>query len=96
LKESLNSALDKEIVVVERGRRKKIAHRDVIAQQLVNDASRSNPKARDQILRFAMGAANEPLPSDSQDLASASADEMIIRRHEASLRERWEKERSNG
>ena len=82
----LSKALDEPVIVVENNRRRKIAKRQAIVTQFVNQSAKGDLKATQlllSILRDLEGRA-EPGPTDADKITEA--DQRIIKRIKARLR----------
>jgi len=81
----LNDALNGSVIVVENGRRKRITKREAIVTQLVNKSASADLKAT-QIVLSMLAEVEARADSSADPVAFTEADQQIIRRLQARLR----------
>jgi hypothetical protein len=81
----LSDALNGSVSVVENGRRKKITKREAIITQLVNKSASADLKATQMVLAM-LRDVEARADSDAEPAAFTEADQQIIRRIQARLR----------
>ena len=82
----LNEALKEPVIVVENGRRRKIAKRQAIITQLVNRSAKADLKAIQILLTMLRDIEARADPGSADPAAFAEADQQIIQRIRARLR----------
>jgi Family of unknown function (DUF5681) len=82
----LNEALSEPVIVVENGRRRKIAKRQAIITQLVNRSAKADLKAIQILLTMLRDIEARADPGSADPAGFTEADEQIIQRIRARLR----------
>jgi hypothetical protein len=82
----LSKALDAPVIVVENGRRRRIAKRQAIITQLVNRSAQADLKATQLLLTILRDLEGRADPGAADPDKITEADEEIIRRIQARLR----------
>jgi hypothetical protein len=82
----LNEALSEPVIVVENGRRRKIAKRQAIITQLVNRSAKADLKAIQILLTMLRDIESRADPGSPDPAAFTEADQQIIQRIRARLR----------
>ena len=82
----LNEALKEPVIVVENGRRRKIAKRQAIVTQLVNRSAKADLKAIQILLTMLRDIESRADPGSAVPAAFTEADQQIIKRIRARLR----------
>jgi hypothetical protein len=87
----LSEALQEPVIVVENGRRRKIAKRQAIVTQLVNRSAKADLKAIQILLTMLRDIEDRADPGSAHPAAFTEADQQIIQRIRARLRGEKEK-----
>jgi uncharacterized protein DUF5681 len=82
----LNEALSEPVIVVENGRRRKIAKRQAIITQLVNRSAKADLKAIQILLTMLRDIEARADPGSADPAGFTEADQQIIQRIRARLR----------
>jgi hypothetical protein len=82
----LSEALKEPVIVVENGRRRKIAKRQAIVTQLVNRSAKADLKAIQILLTMLRDIEARADPGSTDPAAFTEADQQIIKRIRARLR----------
>ena len=82
----LSKALDEPVIVVENGRRRRIAKRQAIITQLVNRSAQADLKATQLLLTILRDLEGRADPGAADPDRVTEADQEIIRRIQARLR----------
>jgi hypothetical protein len=82
----LSKALDEPVIVVENGRRRRIAKRQAIITQLVNRSAQADLKATQLLLTLLRDLEGRADPGAVDPDKATEADQEIIRRIQARLR----------
>ena len=83
----LSDALDELVIVVENGRRRTIPKREAIVTQLVNRSAKADLKATQILLGMLRDLECRADPGSADPPAFTEADQQIIRRIQARLRD---------
>jgi hypothetical protein len=86
----LSDALDELVIVVENGRRRTIPKREAIITQLVNRSAKADLKATQILLGMLRDLECRADPGPADPPAFTEADQQIIRRIQARLRDETE------
>jgi hypothetical protein len=86
----LNEALNESVIVAENGGRRKITKRQAIFKQLVNRSAQGDLKATQILLAVLQQIERRADPGSGQTAIFAEADQQIIRRIQARLRDESE------
>jgi hypothetical protein len=86
----LSDALDEPVIVVENGRRRTIPKREAIITQLVNRSAKADLKATQILLGMLRDLECRADPGPADPPAFTEADQQIIRRIQARLRDETE------
>jgi hypothetical protein len=86
----LSDALDELVIVVENGRRRTIPKREAIVTQLVNRSAKADLKATQILLGMLRDLECRADPGPADPPAFTEADQQIIRRIQARLRDETE------
>jgi Family of unknown function (DUF5681) len=82
----LSQALNEPVIVVENGRRRKVAKRQAIITQLVNRSAKADLKATQIVLAMLQDIERRMDPGSTEKAAVTEADQQIIQRIQARLR----------
>jgi hypothetical protein len=82
----LSKALDEPVIVVENGRRRKIAKRQAIITQFVNQSAKGDLKATQLLLSIVRDLESHAEPGSADADKVTEADQQIIKRIRARLR----------
>jgi Family of unknown function (DUF5681) len=82
----LSQALNEPVIVVENGRRRKVAKRQAIITQLVNRSAKADLKATQIVLAMLQDIERRMDPGSAETAAVTEADQQIIQRIQARLR----------
>ena len=86
----LNEALKEPVIVIENGRRRKVAKRQAIITQLVNRSAKADLKATQIVLAMLQDIERRMDPGSAETAAVTEADQQIILRIQARLRDEKE------
>ena len=89
----LSEALKEPVIVVENGRRRKIAKRQAIVTQLVNRSAKADLKAIQILLTMLRDIESRADPGSADQAAFTEVDQQIIQRIRARLRGEKDKPR---
>ena len=83
----LSQALNEPVIVVENGRRRKVAKRQAIITQLVNRSAKADLKATQIVLAMLQDIERRMDPGSTEKAAVTEADQQIIQRIRSRLRD---------
>ena len=86
----LSEALNEPVIVIENGRRRKVAKRQAIITQLVNRSAKADLKATQIVLAMLQDIERRMDPGSAETAAVTEADQQIILRIQARLRDEKE------
>jgi hypothetical protein len=86
----LSEALNEPVIVVENGRRRKITKRRAIVTQLVNRSAQADLKATQILLGMLREIESRADPASAETAGFTEADQQIIQRIQARLRDEKE------
>ena len=86
----LSEALNEPVIVIENGRRRKVAKRQAIITQLVNRSAKADLKATQIVLAMLQDIERRMDPGSAETAAVTEADQQIILQIQARLRDEKE------